>query len=274
MQTRIMLALVIVFVFYGFSFGQTQQHPDLKEKPQLEGLLPHHVPAGEITQPGVVTQPGYRPFPAFPRPSYGEPARRSGTGFFVTNDGYLVTNHHVVESANEVMILIADGRSLRGRIVTTDPAHDLALVKVEMTTRPLTIRDSRNLAVGEDVFTVGYPLPPVQGLDPKTTFGRVNALSGIQGNTRHLQIDVPVQPGNSGGPLIDSKGRVVGIVHAGLSPGIAQNVNYAVKADYLIGILRAYTNGSWQQSAGAEQNRDLPSLIKAVKPSVALVLIK
>ncbi|HEU4341652.1 MAG TPA: trypsin-like peptidase domain-containing protein [Candidatus Binatia bacterium] len=274
MQTRIMLALVVVFVFSDLSFGQTQQPPELKNTPQLEGLLPNHVPAGEITKPGVITQPGFRSFPELPQPGYGGPVARNGTGFFVTNDGYLVTNNHVVESATEIVVFLADGRRLQGRIVTTDPENDLALVKVETTSRPLTIRDTRHLSVGEDVFTVGYPLPPLQGLDQKATFGRVNALSGIQGNIRQFQIDVPLQPGNSGGPLIDSKGRVVGIVHARLNPLVAQNVNYAVKADYLIAVLSAYTQASWHRSVDTGRTQDLPSLVRAVKPSVVLVLVK
>lgn len=205
-----------------------------------------------------------------------------GTGFFVTSNGYLVTNNHVIEGASSVVILLYDGNAVRGQVVRTDPANDLALIKTEVNAKPLQVRDTGTLAVGEDVFTIGYPLPSVQGADQKTTFGRINALSGLQGDIRLVQIDVPVQPGNSGGPLVDSRGRVVGIVTARLdelavlkaSGSLPQNVNYAVKSDYLFPILRTYTQGNWRQISETAQSQDLPSVVKIVQPSVALVIAK
>ena len=205
-----------------------------------------------------------------------------GTGFFVTNNGYIITNYHVVESAKEIVIIPTDGIYRQARIVRTDPANDLAVLKVEMASTGLWIRDSGSLSVGEEVFTTGYPLPTLQGRDQKTTFGRINSLSGLQGDIRFVQIDVPVQPGNSGGPLVDSKGRVVGIVTGRLndlvvlkeSGSLPQNVNYAVKSDYMIPLLRPYTQGSWRQTADSARTHDLPSLVKTVQPSVVLVIVK
>lgn len=97
------------------------------------------------------------------------------------------------------------------------------------------------LAKGEDVFTVGFPLIDLQGQAPKATFGRVNALSGPRDDADFVQIDVPTQPGISGGPLLDPSGRVVGVVTATLDQAVAmrlagtfaQNVNYAIQPDIL-----------------------------------------
>jgi len=96
---------------------------------------------------------------------------------------------------------------------------------------------------------LGYPLITIQGQEQKATFGKVNALSGIQDDIRFLQIDVPIQPSNSGGPLIDRKVRVIGVTNATLdvlntlkeSGSLPQNVNYAVKSDYIILLIITYT---------------------------------
>jgi S1-C subfamily serine protease len=209
-------------------------------------------------------------------------AQRTGTGFFVSNNGYLVTNYHVVESTKEVLVILQDGGRLPARVLRSDPANDLALLKIDVATTGLSIRSTETLAVGEDVFTVGYPLPNLQGQDQKATFGRVNSLTGLLGDVRFIQIDVPIQPGNSGGPLIDSSGRVVGIVTARLdelatlqaSGALPQNVNYATKSDYLIPFLRSSIASEWKPADPAGQNRNIPDLVKTVQTSVALVVGK
>jgi S1-C subfamily serine protease len=99
------------------------------------------------------------------------------------------------------------------------------------------------------VFALGFPLTNIQGQEQKATFGHVNALSGIKGDIRLFQVDVPIQPGNSGGPLLTAEGLVVGVVTATLNPlftlksagAIPQGVNYAVKSDYILPLLQ-YVN--------------------------------
>jgi S1-C subfamily serine protease len=207
---------------------------------------------------------------------------RGGTGFFVSNNGYLITNYHVIESAKEIVVTLQDGNTLPARVVRSDPANDLALLKIDAATNGLPIRNTETLAMGEDVFTVGYPLPNIQGQDQKATFGHVNALTGVRGDARFIQIDVPLQPGNSGGPLIDSAGRVVGIVTARLnelatlraSGSLPQNVNYATKSDYLIPFLRSVIANDWRPAGATAQNRNIPDLVKLIQPSVALVVGK
>lgn len=158
----------------------------------------------------------------------------------------------------------------------------MALLKVETTTQPLAVANNSNLVRGEDVFTLGYPLVVIQGQEQKASFGRVNSLSGIADDIRFVQIDVPMQHGNSGGPLFNSKAEVVGVVTATLdalvtlrlSGGLPQNVNYAVKSDYLAPLLRSALGDKWESKAVSSEKREMKDLIKNTEKSVALVIAR
>ena len=122
----------------------------------------------------------------------------------------------------------------------------------------------------------------LQGQEQKATFGRVNSLSGIQGDIRFIQIDVPVQPGNSGGPLINDKGQVVGVVTATLNELVAlqasghlpQSVNYAVKSDYIVPLLKYSLGDKISKQAFVGAKRSFPDLVKLIEPSVVFVIAK
>jgi len=164
-------------------------------------------------------------------------ARESGTGFFITSDGYLLTCNHVVNNAARLTVATRQG-VLPAEFVQADVANDLALLKVDGTFFPLPLAASNSAQLGESVFTVGFPNPGVQGLQPKLTRGEISSLAGIRDNPGEYQISVPVQPGNSGGAVVDEYGNVTGIVAARLSDEAAlassgmtaQDVNYAVKS--------------------------------------------
>src|SRR3989338_2540671 len=168
----------------------------------------------------------------------------TGTGFIISEDGYLLTNFHVVEGSDKITVKLLSGAFVNVKIVMLDKANDLALLKIQSNDKfkPLPISASSGSLVGEEVMTYGFPLIQLQGQAPKATFGRINAFSGIQDDIRFLQIDVPIQPGNSGGPLITTHGKVIGITTATLSGlktlkesgALPQNVNYAVKMDYCL----------------------------------------
>jgi len=161
----------------------------------------------------------------------------SGTGFFITDDGYLITCFHVVTNATRIMVGTRQG-VLPAELVRSDEASDLALLKVEGAFAALPLADGKNAKLGEAVFTVGFPNPGVQGMQPKLTRGEISSLAGVQDDPNQYQISVPVQPGNSGGAVVDEYGNVVGIVAARLSDRAAmatsgmtaQEVNYAVKS--------------------------------------------
>jgi S1-C subfamily serine protease len=204
----------------------------------------------------------------------------TGTGFFVSNNGYMITNYHVIEGAREIAIVKCDGSILNAKFIKGDPVNDVALIKVNVITKPLRFSDKVSLLKGEEVFTLGYPLLVLQGQEQKATFGRVNALSGIKGDIRFCQIDIPVQPGNSGGPLLDKKGNVIGVVTSTLDEYIAmrvsghipQNVNYAVKSDYIIPLVRDTIGEDGVTIGSKASKKELPELIKSLEPSVALVV--
>jgi formylglycine-generating enzyme required for sulfatase activity len=169
----------------------------------------------------------------------------TGSGFFITTDGYFVTNQHVVDSAKKVAIRTVNGKTYSAEVVRVDTANDLALLKAEGIFRPLPVQTSQNVRRGDKVFTLGFPNTDVQGVEPKYTEGVISSLTGVRDEPNSFQISVSLQPGNSGGPLISSLGNVVGIVAAKLSAAamvksgrsLPENVNYAVKSNYLIELI-------------------------------------
>ena len=160
-----------------------------------------------------------------------------GTGFFVSDDGYLVTCEHVVRGATSFHIKTTDG-SFPAKLVQKDASIDVAVLKVSGLFSAIPFARDSGIKLGDLVFTVGFPNPEVQGLEPKLTRGEISSLAGMRDDPSYVQISVPVQPGNSGGALVDEHGNVVGVVAARLddaatykiSGALPQNVNYAVKS--------------------------------------------
>ncbi|WP_370057220.1 trypsin-like peptidase domain-containing protein [Sinorhizobium fredii] len=166
--------------------------------------------------------------------AFAEEKRSSGTGFAVTSDGWLMTNAHVVEGCDRIEV--------KGMGTASDPridaTNDLALIKVSAD-RPLTPLVFRRAPtrLGEDIVAIGYPLADLLSDSVKITTGNVNALAGLRNDTRYIQISTPIQPGSSGGPVIDRDGYLLGITSATFSKraadeiGItAQNINFAIRA--------------------------------------------
>ena len=170
----------------------------------------------------------------------------TGTGFAGTNDGYVVTNAHVVEGATKITVRVGEQR-LDAKIVALDQQNDLAVVKVDGLTVPLPLANAEGAKLGDEVTVGGFPNPDIQGTSLKLTRGVISGMKGIKDDIRHFQIDAAVQPGNSGGPLVSATGTVVGIVNARLNDSavalatgaLPQNVNYAIKIDYLLPLLRS-----------------------------------
>lgn len=168
----------------------------------------------------------------------GESTRWSGTGWALGNS-YLVTNYHVVEDARTIMVKGIDGDINKGytaEVIATDRFNDIAVLRITdyrfngFGALPYSVT-TRMADVGEDVFVLGYPLTQALGNEIKLTNGIISSRTGYQGDVATYQMSAPVQPGNSGGPMFDSKGNVIGIVVAGVRS--AENVGYAIKTLYL-----------------------------------------
>lgn len=210
--------------------------------------------------------------------SIAPPSRRgrgiaTGSGMIFSNSGHCFTNHHVIDGARTVKVRVP-GRAepLPATVVGSDEANDLAILKIDGWTSngsalPALISCGR-VKSGDKVFTVGYPLPSELGQEAKYTSGDISSLSGMEEDKRLMQISVPIQPGNSGGPLVLEDGKVVGVVVATLNASymlrrrgaLPQNVNFAVKSDYLIAL--AGTLGI-EVPAPASQGKEPIEQIKA-----------
>jgi len=139
----------------------------------------------------------------------------SGTGVFVKNDGLILTAAHVISQSAYINVITQQGVKT-ARVVKLDAANDLALLKCDGDFQAVPVKSSSRIKLGQSVFTIGFPNIGFQGFSPKMTKGEISSLSGLQDDPRHWQISVPVQPGNSGGPLFDVAGNVVGVVLAKL----------------------------------------------------------
>ena len=165
-------------------------------------------------------------------------ASATGSGFIV-GEGKILTNNHVVEGCTRLVARNGAGQRVSAQLVGTDVRRDLAVLNVPAGFGPpLVFRDSPAVRIGEPVVTYGFPLTGVLSSGPTLTTGDVSALAGLRDNPLHFTISAPVQPGNSGGPLMDAQGHVVGVVVAKLNAlsiakmtggDIPQNVNFAIK---------------------------------------------
>ena len=160
---------------------------------------------------------------------------------FAVSPTEVLTSHHVVTGADVVTVQFQGGGDIEASIAGKSQATDLAVLEVRgKTPLSLPLAASRSLAVGDSVFTVGFPAISLLGEEAKFTEGSVSSLTGIQGDASYFQMSVPIQPGNSGGPVVNMDGEVVGIVAATAAVevfyssigALPQNINWASKSDY------------------------------------------
>ena len=172
-------------------------------------------------------------------PKSPEPEKTlSGTGFFVTQNR-VVTNNHVVSGCTKaIQVRYPDGRSYTATISGQDATNDLVLLYTDMDNLSIAAFYPRP-RVGDQVASYGFPYSGILSSDGNCTLGHVTSLSGARDDTRFLQMSTPVQPGNSGGALLDMSGSVVGVVVAQLSAIPNQNVNFAIQPSMVINFLEA-----------------------------------
>ena len=206
--------------------------------------------------------------------------RFTGTGFFITDDGYLISNYHVVKAATKVRLVTSAG-TIDAKVIQVDAANDLTLLKAVGKFSPLPIAASRSAHLGGTVATIGFPDPPLQGFSPKLAKGEIASLSGAGDDPRYFQISVPVQPGNSGGALVDERGNVIGIVSAKLdastalamSGSLPENVNYAVKSSLLLSFLESVPEVDAKLKSPNTVDEKFEDVVKSAQDAAVLVLV-
>lgn len=174
--------------------------------------------------------------------------KSGGSGFIVNNEGYVVTNAHVVKGCAAVRVVQGLNEPIVASVVEISEFTDLAILRAPLISpKPVTFRNETAPRLGENIIVFGFPLTGVLSNQGNLTVGNLTALSGMRGDPGTLQISAPVQPGNSGGPVLDSKGQLIGIVVsklnalavAGVTDDIPQNVNFAIRATVLENLLQS-----------------------------------
>ncbi len=175
------------------------------------------------------------------------PVTSTGTGFIVSKDGVIVTAYHVIADKNKIEVQCGNKSWHTASIDRFSVGNDVALLNVDLSTDKWIPLISADIAsVGDEVYTVGYPVVEVLGPEPKYTNGVLSSKSGIKGDQSFMQTTTPVQPGNSGGPLILKKKGVIGVIVSTAAvaefyqttSALPQNVNWSTKSDY-VGLLQS-----------------------------------
>ena len=207
--------------------------------------------------------------------------KSSGTAWPIAS-GYAVTNNHVVADNTYVTLINTNGDEIRARVVVRDKENDVALLSVtgDKKLPPALPLSRKHARLGASVFTIGYPRVDVMGKTPKLTDGIISSVNGMRGDTSNYQISVPVQPGNSGGPLLNMKGEVVGIVtsmlgtkngNSGMTTYLP-NISYALKVGVLKSLMDKLPANEKPMTELPSQQDNLEGLAARIQESVLIVL--
>lgn len=201
-----------------------------------------------------------------------QPSISVGTAFFVGPGGNAITSYHVVAAAKRIGCRTPDGKMHGAKVTRSSAANDLALLQVDTVPRNhLSFAPRGSSKPGDRVFTIGYGAANYLGVnEPRFTDGTISALSGLGAEDAYMQVSVPVQPGNSGGPLVNEQGQVVGVIAAQaaidaflkVEGTLPQNINWAVKSDYAAPLANA--------SPGPKRTRE--QAINVARESLCLVI--
>jgi S1-C subfamily serine protease/antitoxin component YwqK of YwqJK toxin-antitoxin module len=208
----------------------------------------------------------------------------NGSGFFINEKGYIATNYHVVKDASAIQVeYFQKGikNTFSAKVIVTDKQNDLAIIQIndpKFNTLPSipyvfssTIKD-----VSSEVFALGYPIANVMGDEIKFTDGKISSKTGIEGDITVYQISVPIQAGNSGGPLFDNKGNLVGITSSALNKEYfnSENVNYAIKTTYLKNLIDVMPESITLPNNIEIYNKPLTEKIKLLSDFIPIIRVK
>lgn len=229
-QTMAVAASVSLLSVFGTLWSVQQLKAPVRQQTAHYVELRREVERLKKTQTAIINGINDASKPAAPRP-----AAFSGTGFAISSDGYLVTSSHVVEGADSIMVENKAGLKYKVSEVYRDEIHDLSILKVTEENfagfgkLPYTFKVSES-DLGERVFTLGYPREDIVFGE-----GSLSSASGFQGDTTSYQISIPLNPGNSGGPLLDDKGNLIGVI-SGKQAG-QEGAAFAIKSAYLLQLI-------------------------------------
>jgi serine protease Do len=206
---------------------------------------------------------------ASPPPASGKEG--TGTGFFVSRQGHVMTNEHVVRGCAKLNVVQIAGGTTPATLVAADAANDVAVIKVATAPAAVAAFRAGSVRQGETVVAYGFPLSGLVTSGGTFTTGTVSALAGLRDDTRYFQLSVPIQPGNSGGPVLDASGAVAGIATASINEArvarqtgaIPQNVNFALKADVARTVLDA--QGIRPETAAGGRELSTPDLAQRAR---------
>lgn len=211
-------------------------------------------------------------------------ASASGSGFFISKNGVIATNAHLIEGGRSIEITILNEAGTfryKAKVLLSDNKNDVALIQIDddnfkgISSIPYGFVE--RVDTGEKVFTIGYPLNDIMGNNFKVTDGIISAKSGIGDDIRYFQITVPLQPGNSGGPLFNNDGNIIGITSSKLNPEAVgtevENVNYAIKISYLINLYNMLPNLDKLPISTNLNSKQLQDQVKILKNYVCLIKV-
>lgn len=211
--------------------------------------------------------------------------KSSGSGVFISTDGLIATNSHVVSGENGIKIMVSNELGVaeyNAEIVLKDDVNDVAILRIKdelfVPLSKLPYGISERTDVGEDIFTIGYPMSTVMGANSKVTDGIISSNTGIKDDVRYLQLTAPIQPGNSGGPLFNESGNIVGLTTSKLNGDAVnapiENVNYAIKSVYVLNIINMIpSNNAINNSTSDLSNMSLKEKVRILKNYICLIKV-
>ena len=207
----------------------------------------------------------------------------NGSGIIISKSGYIVTNHHVIEDADDIeveFILNEEVQKFNAEIVQVDKVNDLAIIKIfdmnfdGVDELPYNFK-TRSSDVGTKVYAFGYPMAlTAMGKEIKITDGIISSKSGFDGDITTYQITAPIQGGNSGGPLFDDKGNFLGINSSGIRKDLADNVGYTIKSSYVLNLIDVLPKSIDLPSSTKLELLPLTDQIKEISKYVVLIKVK
>lgn len=205
--------------------------------------------------------------------------KKVGTAWLI-DSGYVITNNHVISDCNHFYLVDRNKNEIPLNIVAQDRSNDIAILRAPTLIKNKGINVSKNKAgIGSNVFTVGFPHPDILGSSPKLSVGIINSQTGFLDDPRTYQISVPLQSGNSGGPLVDKYGNAIGIVTSKLDAfkvfmwtgDLPENINYAVKSTYLHLLLSDYSGLNFDKGQNNTE-RSVEELVNEIQSNVYQII--